>query len=142
VVRKFWGNDFLNGRGGVDRMNGGGNDQLLGGWGGDALDGGRGQDRLNGQSGDDFLWGGRDADEFVFTAETLRRGGVDRVMDFDGTGRDADTLIIDGVAANRTRLYQDSDSAVSMVRLDDGGASYVEVRNTQTFEIRDDIEFI
>jgi hypothetical protein len=83
------GDDLLLGGRGADRLSGGrgddeldggrGRDRLEGGGGDDLLLGGAGRDVLSGGRGDDMLMGGAGADVFVLE----RRGGTDRVGDFD-----------------------------------------------------------
>ena len=87
------------GREGNDRLHGeGGNDTLWGGPGNDTLWGGVGDDWLHGGPGNDWLYGGPGADAFVF--DSLRRGELDRIMDFE---RGADRIHLAGTSGATAR---------------------------------------
>lgn len=90
------GDDFLVGRGGDDTLRGQGGDDVLNGQkGANRLSGGAGNDRIY-ASGGDRVWGGADADVFVFLDRDklpqITDPGTGQVMDFDAIGRGHDVL--------------------------------------------------
>ncbi|QDX79884.1 hypothetical protein B9N43_00545 [Denitratisoma sp. DHT3] len=89
------GDDTLDGLGGNDQIKGlAGNDFILGGSGNDQLYGGNGNDILDGGAGNDTLYGEGGNDTYRFGAGA----GQDRIVDFDATAGNVDTVqIADGV---------------------------------------------
>ncbi len=76
--------DIIRGTDGADRMTGTNrNDVMIGGAGNDTINGGRGDDFILGGGGNNMLNGGAGADKFVFSATTLSKLQVDRVMDLN-----------------------------------------------------------
>jgi Ca2+-binding RTX toxin-like protein len=135
----WWGDDYADGRGGVDTLNGGGgNDILVGGGGGDALGGDAGNDNIIGGTGDDWMWGGSGSDAFWVDADSLERGGHDRIMDFQDAGAEGtDYIRFDAVRYDQLIWYEQGTSAIIQIVLDQGGSHYVEVKNATLAAIAD-----
>jgi hypothetical protein len=106
------GNDYLDGRDGVDDIRGGagndvsrgggGKDEIAGGAGDDWLIGEGGNDILSGGPGNDLLVGGAGKDKFVFDA-ALAPTNVDHVSDFSHLNDriDLSHAIFTAIAAGR-----------------------------------------
>lgn len=86
LIRGGEGDDILSGAQGDDRLRGGhGNDALSGGFGADSLRGGFGDDTLSGDKGADWMRGGSGSDELTIA-------GADTVFG----GDDADLFVFEG----------------------------------------------
>ncbi|MBP6012568.1 MAG: heme peroxidase [Alphaproteobacteria bacterium] len=86
------GVNVIDGQGGNDTINSGaGNDVVLGGSGNDTINAGAGADRITGGTGNDTMTGGGGVDTFVFGTNF----GLDRIIDFDSVGGNADRLNLD-----------------------------------------------
>jgi VCBS repeat-containing protein len=91
------GDDELTGGAGADKLYGGaGNDKLYADGGGDLLDGGEGDDLLVGYIG---------SDDYIVSATS----GNDRIVEYDPTGEDRDTINFVGLAHNQLWLQRVGD---------------------------------
>ena len=97
------GADILYGGALADYLSGGSGADVLHGQGGDdRLKGGAGDDRLEGGLGRDTLEGGEGNDTYVFSSDTLIKGGEDVIIDSDGQG----VIEIDGYAVSADSLQR------------------------------------
>jgi Ca2+-binding RTX toxin-like protein len=112
------GNDILHGGSGNDRLEGGaGDDVLNGGSGNDyIMHGGDGNDVLDGGAGDDRLDGGAGNDTYLFGVGS----GRDYISESDTTTGNTDTVILQGLTADRVSVER-SGSALVLSVLDGTG---------------------
>jgi len=89
IISGGTGNDRLRGDSGDDKLLGNhGHDRLFGGYGDDIIDAGAGNDFIEGGRGEDVMTGGAGGDRFLFRAEDVVDGSIDRITDFmPGTDR-------------------------------------------------------
>ncbi|MGF1542365.1 MAG: calcium-binding protein [Pleurocapsa sp.] len=129
------GNDFISGLSGDDQLFGeGGDDTLIGGKGDDLLDGGPGDDILIGGEGNDILIGGPGvdiliggpgSDQFVFYADDLIPGEIDKIIDMSnpvGDNQLGDVIKLQGIGSDAIVEYDSQTGLISV-----NGENYIQL---------------
>ena len=112
------GDDQLFGEGGDDTLLGGeGDDLLIGGPGDDHLIGGEGNDILIGGPGVDILIGGAGSDQFVFHADDLIAGEIDKIIDMSnpvGDNQLGDVIKLQDIGSDAIVEYDSQTGLISV----------------------------